>query len=160
MSSTPDTEPPPPVDADEPVGLTRVRMMADGRQATPGMWATLGMRLVEVEAGRVSVEVVPGSRHANGNAIAHGGLVAAMVDSATGAAVTTTLAAGQRIATVDLRLDYHRPVALGGDPIVAEAVVAHRGQQLAHADCVVRADGRLVATGRAVFAVSDHSRRR
>ncbi len=128
--------------------------MASGHRPTPGMWATLGMRLVEVDPGRVTVEVVPGPRHANGNDIAHGGLVAAMADSATGAAVSTTLAAGQRIATVDLGMDYHRPVALGHGSIVAEAVVTHTGRRLAHADCVVRVGGRVVATGRAVFAVS------
>ncbi len=129
--------------------------MASGHRPTPGMWTTLGMRLVEVAAGRVTVEVVPGRRHANGNDIAHGGLAAAMADSATGAAVSTTLAAGQRIATVDLAMDYHRPVALGHGSIVAEAVVTHTGRRLAHADCVVRVGERVVATCRAVFAVSD-----
>lgn len=158
MTSTPDTEPPPPADADEPAGLARVRMMADGRHPVPGMWQTLVLRLVEVRPGHVTVEVAPDSRHANGNDIAHGGLVATMVDSSTGAAVSTTLAAGQRIATVDLQVDYHRPVALDGGPIVARAVVAHTGHRLAHADCTVRVGEAVVATGRAVYAVADRTR--
>lgn len=133
-------------------------MMADGRHPVPGMWQTLGLQLVEVRAGQVTVEMVPDSRHANGNDIAHGGLVATMVDSSTGAAVSTTLGAGQRIATVDLKVDYHRPVALHGAPIVARAVVAHRGHRLAHADCTVRVADVVVATGRAVYAVSGRTR--
>lgn len=158
MPSTPDTEPPPPADAAEPAGLARVRGMADGSRTMPGMWQTLGLRLVEIRPGDVTVEVAPDDRHANGNQIVHGGLIATVIDSSTGAAVSTTLAAGQRIATVDLQVDYHRPVALHGAPIVAHGVVAHRGRRLAHADCTVRVGGLVVATGRAVYAVADRSR--
>lgn len=133
-------------------------MMAASPDAVPGMWQTLGLRLAEVEVGLVVVEVDPDSRHANGNEIAHGGLVATLVDSSTGAAVSTTLEAGQRIATVDLQVDYHRPVALHDAPIVARAVVVHAGRRLAHADCTVRVSSRVVATGRAVYAVSRRAR--
>lgn len=155
MTRTPDTEPPPPSDGDEPVGLERVRGMMRGERPTPGMWRTLGMRLAAVDLGRVVVEVVPGARHANGNAIAHGGLAAAMADSATGAAVSTTLRPGQRIATVDLQVDFHRAVELAGGTVVAVGEVSHRGRRLAHADAAVRVGDRLVATARAVFVVSD-----
>lgn len=157
MTPTPDTEPPPPEDGPEPDGLTRVRMMADGSRQTPGMWRTIGMRMVTVDPGRVVVEVVPGERHANGNQIAHGGLVATMADSATGAAVSTTLDAGQRISTVDLQVDYHRPVSLRRGTLVATGEVRHRGRRLAHADCTIRAGDRVVATARAVFAVFDRT---
>lgn len=153
--STPDTEAPPPPAGDEPVGLQRVREMMIGARPTPGMWRTLGMRLTAVDAGRVVVEVVPGSRHANGNAIAHGGLAAAMADSATGAAVSTTLGAGERISTVDLQVAFHRPVDLGGATVVAVGEVVHRGRRLAHADATLRVDDRVVVTARAVFAVFD-----
>lgn len=132
--------------------------MADGPDAVPGMWRTLGLRLVEVEVGRVAVEVDPDGRHANGNEIAHGGLVATMIDSSTGAAVSTTLEPGQRIATVDLQVDYHRPVALHDAPIVARATVVHMGRRLAHAACTVRVGTRVVATGRAVYAVTGRPR--
>lgn len=154
MTPTPDTEPPPPPDGREPQGLVRVRMMARGERPTPGMWSTLGMRLVEVEHGCVVVEVVPGPRHANGNDIAHGGLVAAMADSATGAAVSTTLDAGWRISTVDLQVDYLRPVALGHGTLRATGTVTQRGRRLAHADAEVTVGRRPVATARAIFAVS------
>lgn len=133
--------------------------MADGRHPVPGMWQTLGLRLVEARLGQATVEVDPDGRHANGNDIAHGGLVATLVDSSTGAAVSTTLAAGQRIATVDLQVDYHRPIALDGAPIVARAVVAHVGRRLAHADCTVQVAEVVVATGRAVYAVADRTRK-
>ena len=153
MTPTPDTEAPPPPDGHEPAGLARVRMMITGERATPGMWATLGMRLVEVDLGRATVEVVPGPRHANGNAIGHGGLVASMADSATGAAVSTTLEAGWRISTVDLQVDYLRPVALGHGTLRAVGTLTHRGRRLAHADCTVTVGERPVATARAIFAV-------
>jgi uncharacterized protein (TIGR00369 family) len=155
VTPTPDTEPPPPDDGHEPAGLARVRMMQTGQRPMPGMWRTLGMRLVEVAEGRAVVEVVAGQRHANGNDISHGGLVAAMADSATGAAVSTTLASGERISTVDLQVDYHRPVPLTHHSVVASADVVQRGRRLAHADARVTVGGRLVATGRAVFAVFD-----
>ena len=157
MTPTPDTEPPPPPDGHEPQGLVRVRMMARGERPTPGMWTTLGMRLAEVELGCVVVEVVPGRRHANGNDIAHGGLVAAMVDSATGAAVSTTLESGWRISTVDLQVDYLRPVALTHGTIRAAGTVTQRGRRLAHADAEVTVGRRPVATARAIFAVFQRS---
>lgn len=121
----------------------------------PGMWRTIGMRMTVVEAGHVVVAVVPGDRHANGNHIAHGGLVATLADSATGAAVSTLLDSGERCSTVDLQVDYLRPVPLSHGVLEAVGTVTHRGRRLAHADCRVHVGGRDVAVARAVFSVFD-----
>lgn len=141
--------------ADEPVGLQRVRELVAGTRPLPGMWRTLGLRPVAADPGRARVEVVPGERHHNGSAMVHGGLIAALIDSAAGAAMATTLPAGQRVATVDLKVDYLRPAPVAGGALVAAAEVTHAGRMVGHASArVTTRDGRLIATGRAVFAVA------
>jgi uncharacterized protein (TIGR00369 family) len=151
--TTPDTEPPP--QGDEPDGLERVHRLVRGEIPLPGMWVTLGMRPTWCEFGRARVEVIPGAHHANGNQIAHGGLVASVIDSAAGAAMSSTLPAGRRIATVDLQVDYHRAVLLDGTPLAVEAEVVRGGRRLGHVRAEVHVGDRLVATGRAMFSVFD-----
>jgi uncharacterized protein (TIGR00369 family) len=145
----------PPDAAVDPAGLDRVRALVSGERELPGMWRTMGMRPVAAGPGTARVAVVVGARHANGSAIAHGGLVATVIDSAAGMAMSTTLPPGRRISTVDLKVDYHRPVLLDGQTVVCDGEVVHPGRTVGHAVATVRVGGRVVATGRAVFAIRE-----
>ncbi len=79
--------------------------------------------------------------------IAHGGVVAALVDIAAHATLHAQTRRG--MPTIDLRVDYLRPAQM---PLTARGLVRRRGQTIGNADVeVFDATGRLVATGRAVF---------
>ena len=75
-------------------GFERLRiMMTEGRLT--GIEQTLGLRIVEVEEGRVVVEGTPGPHVYNPFAVAHGGFAAAILDNACGYAAQSKMAPGQ-----------------------------------------------------------------
>lgn len=78
----------------------------------------------------------------------HGGVLATLVDASTCLAVIART--GDSVATVDLRVDYHR--AGRSDGFRAHARIVRIGRTLATVDCRVLDDaGELVASGRAVL---------
>jgi uncharacterized protein (TIGR00369 family) len=78
----------------------------------------------------------------------HGGVIATLIDTAASYAVMART--GRSIATVDMRVDYHRP-ALSPEYRV-EGSIVRLGRTMATADARVYDDkGALVASGRAVL---------
>jgi uncharacterized protein (TIGR00369 family) len=78
----------------------------------------------------------------------HGGAIASLIDIAGTFAVIA--AVGHDVITVDLRVDYLRPVRSGD--LAGTARPVRIGRALAVADVeVAGADGRLVAVGRGLF---------
>ncbi len=59
----------------------------------------------------------------------HGGVLSALADACGGAAVWTAVGDGDRVSTVDLRVDYLRPARL--ERVRAEARVARVGNRVA-----------------------------
>lgn len=86
-------------------------------------------------------------RH-SGSAQAHGGAVAAILDTAASLAIMNTT--GQPWSTVDLRVDYLRPVPLDSITVVGRVVRAGRQVGRATAD-LHDGSGRLCATAVGTF---------
>lgn len=78
----------------------------------------------------------------------HGGVIASLIDLAGHAAVATKI--GKPAPTIDLRIDYLRPVP--GVTLLARARVLRAGRAVARADVEVIADGVVVAVGRGTFS--------
>ena len=71
----------------------------------------LGMSFNSVEVGHVEIEI-PFRQELIGNPevpALHGGVISALLDTCGGAAVWSQLGKGDRVSTVDLRVDYLRP---------------------------------------------------
>jgi uncharacterized protein (TIGR00369 family) len=111
----------------------------------------LGCRIVSHDEAAGSLEVLlpdrPQLHRGAQGAVAHGGVVAALVDIAAHAALHAKL--GHGIPTIDMRIDYLRPATL---PLTARATVRRSGQNIGCADVeVMDCDRTLSALGRAVF---------
>jgi uncharacterized protein (TIGR00369 family) len=103
-----------------------------------------GMRLTAVEPGRARMEMIVDARHANPMGTLHGGVVCTMADSAMGLAYASTLGEGESFTTLELKINFLRPMWSG--PLVAEGVVASRGRTIGLAECsVTDGQGRLIA---------------
>ena len=76
-------------------GLDFFRKMLTGELAPPPMLALLGIRLVEVEHGRVVFAARVEERFYNGTGVAHGGFAATLLDSALGCAINPRQPAGR-----------------------------------------------------------------
>lgn len=116
---------------------------ADGRGVNTGAAGRPGDNRAGAAA---TVEVEVREHHLNPLGGVHGGVVAALVDSAMGNAVRDSLDEGQRGVTVALTVTYLEP-ATEGDRLAATAQVRRRGGRIvvAEADVVRAADGAAVA---------------
>src|SRR5256885_12136355 len=90
-------------------GLALLRAMTDGELPPPPVLQMLGVDGFEVEEGRVAVFLTPQEFHYNPLGTVHGGVLATVLDTATGCAVHSVLPAGVRDTAVDLTPKVLRP---------------------------------------------------
>jgi len=106
---------------------------------------TLGFKLVEVSEGSASVEMEAKTElHANPMGTLHGGVLCDIADAAIGTAHFTTLQEGESFTSIDLQINFFRPV--WNEKLRALARPIHRGRTVSRYVCdITRADGKLVA---------------
>jgi uncharacterized protein (TIGR00369 family) len=131
-------------------GLEYLRKLMTGELAPSGMVQLLGLKLVEVSEGRAVFTVQPDESHYNGLGIAHGGLAATLLDSALGCAINSMMPAGKTFTTLEMKVNYVRPVTRERGELRCEANVIHAGGRVATAEGrIIDEDGKLYAHGTA-----------
>ena len=73
----------------------------------------IGLRFEALSAGHSQCALDIGERHRNPNGVAHGAVLYAMADTGMGAALFATLQPGERCATIQITMNYFKPVAAG-----------------------------------------------
>ena len=111
----------------------------------PGIAKTLGFRLIEVGPGTATMEIVADTeKHANPMGTIHGGVLCDLADAAIGTAHATGLAEGESFTSIDLQINFFRPVWNARIRAVAKSV--NVGRQVSRYVCdILRDDDRLVA---------------
>jgi uncharacterized protein (TIGR00369 family) len=131
---------------DETSGLDLVQLWHKGERAPAPVCSLLGLRSVEVTEGSVAIAMPASTWFCTGFGTFYGGVVSAFADAAINTAVMTTLPAGASFGTLDLKVNFLRPVTPDGRDLVARATVAQRGRTIAVATCGIdNADGTRVA---------------
>lgn len=128
-------------------GLEALQAIIRGDLPAPPIAKLLNFNLIEVALGKAVFAGAPGEETMNPHATVHGGWAAAILDSALGCSVHTTLAPGEKYTTVEMKVNYLRPI-FPDKPVrlVCEATVINRGRTLALSDArLVDSDGRLYA---------------
>jgi uncharacterized protein (TIGR00369 family) len=130
-------------------GLELLRAIAAGEAPGAPIAELMGFDGMEVEEGRVVFAAVPGPQHYNPIGVVHGGLAATLLDSAMGCAVHSTLPEGVGYTTLELKVNFTRPITSETGRIVCEGKVLHRGGRVATAEGRVIAErtGKLLAHG-------------
>lgn len=109
---------------------------------------TLGFRLVEAASGRVVLAGRPDRRSYNLIGTVHGGWAAAILDSAMALACISKLEAEQSFTTIDIRINYLRPLTEETGEVRAEGQVLQSGRRLAYAEArLLDPAGKLLAHG-------------
>jgi uncharacterized protein (TIGR00369 family) len=105
----------------------------------------LGIRLVDVQERRAVFELdAEPEKHANPMGTVQGGVLVALADAAMGVAYATTLAEGESFTTLELKINYLKPVWSG--TLTAVASVIKAGRTVGLTDCSVNDDsGSIVA---------------
>jgi uncharacterized protein (TIGR00369 family) len=136
-------------------GIDYLRAMASGDAPPPPLVTVLGMKLEGIEEGRVVITVVPAEYHYNPRGVVHGGLAAALFDSALGCAVQSLLPAASAAPTIQLQVNYVRPITVATGKLRCSGEVLHIGRKSATAEGrLVDASGKLYAHATAVFILT------
>lgn len=118
-------------------GMEYLQAMGRGDLPYPPILETLGLAVESVEEGRVVFSTVPAEFQYNPIGTVHGGVLATLADSAMGCAVHTTLPAGAGYTTLELKVNFLRPVTLESGPLRCEGTVIHAGSRVALAEARV-----------------------
>lgn len=127
-------------------GLAVLQQIIAGTLPHPPMTVLMDIHLVEAERGRVVFEATPQEYHYNPLGVLHGGLAATMLDSALGCSVGSHLEAGEQSITLELKVNYVRPLTVETGTVRAIATTIHVGRTTALAEGrVVDAQDRIYA---------------
>jgi len=143
-------------------GLEYMRKLLTGELPPVGMVKLLNLKLIEVSEGYAVFTVQPDERHYNGLGIAHGGLAATLLDTATGCAINAMMPAGRVFTTLEMKVNYVRPITADAGVIRCEGTVIHAGSRVATAEGrIVDKTGKLYAHGTATCMLfrSQHGER-
>jgi uncharacterized protein (TIGR00369 family) len=127
-------------------GLEILRAVIDGELPPPPVLQLLGTDGFEVDEGRATVYLTPQEFHYNPLGAVHGGVLATLLDTATGCSVHSTLPAGIGYTSVDLNTKFLRPVTVHSGRLRCEGSMLSKGRRTALAEArLTDGDGRLVA---------------
>jgi uncharacterized protein (TIGR00369 family) len=104
----------------------------------------IGFEAKEIADGRATVTLAAGPQHANPMGTLHGGILCDIADAAMGIAFASTLAPDESFTTVELKINFFRPVWEA--QLRAEGKVVRRGSTIGYIECEITDDrGQLVA---------------
>jgi uncharacterized protein (TIGR00369 family) len=129
-------------------GIEYLRALQSGELPPPPFAVLLGIWITEVSEGRVVFAAEPGEHHYNPLGTVHGGVIATLLDSALGCAVQSLLPAGTTYTTLELKVNYLRPVTAKTGTVYSEGKIIHLGGRIATAEArLTDAAGKLYAHG-------------
>lgn len=127
-------------------GLEFLRRITRGELPSAPIFQALDFVPVECEEGRMVFQGTPKVEYYNPIGCVHGGYIATLLDSAVGCAVQTMLQQGFGYTTLELKLNYVRPVTDRTGPIRAEGRIINVSRQIGTAEGrLVDAEGKLYA---------------
>jgi uncharacterized protein (TIGR00369 family) len=104
----------------------------------------IGFEAKEIGNGRATVVLAAGPRHANPMGTLHGLILCDTADAAMGMAFASTLAQEESFTTVELKMNFFRPVWQA--ELRAEGTVVQRGHTVGYVECsIIDEQNRLVA---------------
>src|ERR1700757_57814 len=104
----------------------------------------IGFEAKQIADGRAVVTLAAGPQHANPMGTLHGGILCDIADAAMGMAFASTLAEEETFTTVELKINFFRPVWEAN--LKAEGRVVRRGRSLGYLECEIADErGQLIA---------------
>jgi len=111
----------------------------------------VGIDLVERAPGRSRWVLDLQAIHMNSHGVVHGGVLFTLADTAMGSALYGALLPGQICATINIKINYFKPVF--GGRVVCDSVVLNQGKNVAHLDASLYVADVLVARANGDFAI-------
>jgi uncharacterized protein (TIGR00369 family) len=124
--------------------LDLLQMTMRGELPPPPIANLIGFGLKSVEPGHAVVEFEASERHANPMGTLHGGVLCDIADAAMGMAYAAGLEEGETFTTLELKVNFLRPVWTG--KLSADGRLLKGGRRVGLVECTITDDrNRLVA---------------
>jgi uncharacterized protein (TIGR00369 family) len=131
----------------ELAGIDHLDAIRRGELPPPPIAAHFRFQVVDVQPGEVTFTCHPDESAYNPIGLVHGGLVCTLLDSVLGCAVQSTLPAGVGYTSIELKVNYLRPVHGDTGELRARGWVTKPGRRVAFAEGDVRdAAGKILAS--------------
>jgi uncharacterized protein (TIGR00369 family) len=127
-------------------GLDLLTRIMDGTLPAPPIQRALDFRLIRVDRGSTVFAGIPRHDFYNPLDSVHGGYTAALLDSCMSCAVHSTLDVGYNYATLEVKINYVRPIVAETGEVRAEGKIVSTGRRIA------TAEGRLVDSAGKLYA--------
>jgi uncharacterized protein (TIGR00369 family) len=129
-------------------GLEFMQGIVSGKYPIPPIAETMDFTLDEVGPGLAIFSGEGKFAHYNPLGTVHGGWIATLLDSCMGCCVHTTLNPGQGYTSLEIKVNFVRPVLETSGRVRAEGRVIHVGRTTATAEGkLIDANGKLLAHG-------------
>jgi len=116
-----------------PTTLERLQQLVDGKVPRPPIADLVGFTLTAVSPGEAVIEFAAGRQHANPMGTLHGGVLCDIADAAMGIAYASTLAEGETFTTLELKINFLKPVWTA--KLRAIGRIVKRGKTLGLVEC-------------------------
>jgi len=126
-------------------GLAYLQQFLDQKSSIP-IGRLMDFDLVEIAAGRAAFQGTPAEFHYNPIGSVHGGFAATLLDSALGCAIHSMLQPTFVYTTIELKVNYIRPLLMTTGRITCVGSVIHVGKQIG------TAEGRITDSGGRLYA--------
>ena len=124
--------------------LDRMEKMISGELPDPPIAQLIGLKVISVQPGESHLELDAGPQHFNPMGTLHGGVLCDLADLAMGAAYASTLDNGETFTTLELKINFLRPV--WKERLFAVGKIVNRGRTIGMVECdITDSQGRLVA---------------
>lgn len=112
-----------------------IQMMMNGSIPPPPIAKLIGFELVSIDSGRAVIEFEAGDRHTNPMGTLHGGVLCDISDAAMGMAYASRLKEGESFTTLELKINFLRPIWKA--KLRADASVVDEGKTIGLVMCDV-----------------------
>lgn len=127
-------------------GFDYLCSIRDGKIKPPPVAVLLGYKLCKVEMGRAVFELEPAEYHYNPLASVHGGVASTLLDSAMTAAIISTLPIGITCSTIEMKVNFVRPITGKIGLVRCEGKIIHVGSRIGTAEGkLLNHEGKLYA---------------
>lgn len=111
----------------------------------------IDLRVEEQRAGFSKLTLDVTHNHLNPHHVVHGAVVYALADTGMGCALYPTLAEGEICATIEVKINYFKPIS--GGTISCTTEIINRGKTVANLESRVFVEGSLVAQANGNYAI-------
>lgn len=112
-------------------GLDYLKAIKKNRISPPPVANLVGYKICEVDYGYAAFELNPAEYHYNPFATVHGGILSTLLDTAMTSSVLSTLPKGVSCTTIEIKVNFIKPVTVDTGILKCEASPLHVGKKIA-----------------------------